>query len=831
MTTKGLNNFFDPSRKNTEFKGSVNKLFADLSSGIVNELKQADALNHFVSQKSSAKSRNNSPSLFGGVEKALFNNEDFSVKLDHKNSIRKNNSPQLQQSAPVVDGKLVNNSFSAAFGKNPSILQDQKQGTIPFSPAVPSKKVVLNSGSRVIQDVLKKQGQFGIEGIEQTIRIAPKKDLAKLIATYSNELGKTNKNAKKYLVSLLPGAVASEAKLDTNSQFAVETFASALDDNMSKSQMAEALIRYSRLVSNMYPEAFKQLETIFSTYAEKAIDPAKKLDSDTKFALDNFALSLNSNMTKEQMTEALTRYSRLVSNKFPDAFKQLETTLSSYMHKAFDPNSVMDGNTHMAISYFPSALNENMTRDQMEEMLVRYSRLLSNRHPEAFKLLESVFSANIGKALDENKLSQRQADKVVQRFEEKINWNNLSKEEFDKLYKDHFDELSIKSSKALLQMDLIKNEKAKGFKLKEEEEKNDHSTFEKIKKDFNSLVEGVNELDNRVQNAVYELKNTYNEYNQTLKKQEITRMLSEKDEADTVHAGISKDMKYNDIASMQIKDNYNDGMAVDITPPEKEKVDETKKEELSEYDMVRSLKRNDLKQEMTKLEKEDKADMMYDVPTFHLVNGVQSLSHEEQLKALTSVRFEEALIRDMPRKQLIDMLPDAYEMIPALMVMKGDDSDDNNGMGLVKKAISTKHGGGEDAMNKMMPEEKSVMNMEGVSDYQQARFAVAELSNDDAQKLKKILVSMLDEQKLLKLNWFCGKSAQEMAKELPYYVMNDQLRKFNKPQIIEAYKNLDESYMEERAEMLSNRKMTKSLVKVMDRKEIEEKQIFEKGVK
>jgi len=236
---------------------------------------------------------------------------------------------------------------------------------------------------------------------------------AKLDNAYSNALG---------------NAFTPDNTMDAQSKNAISNFRTAINPSMTRDEMMETYIRFSREVSIKFPEAWNELESILSNSLPSAYKPDTSMDAPSKSAIANFRSAINAGMTADEMNETFLRFSREVSIKFPAAWNQLESTLNNYLPNARKIDTSMDDQSRNAVANFKTALNTNMTKDEMTETFLRFTREVSINFPDAKKELESTLNQQVPNAFKHNTKSDPASEQAVSDFKTSIGQNHTKED-------------------------------------------------------------------------------------------------------------------------------------------------------------------------------------------------------------------------------------------------------------------------------------------------------------------------------------------------------------------------------------------------------------------
>lgn len=495
---------------------------------------------------------------------------------------------------------------------------------------------------------------------------------AALDKAYSNALGKAH---------------TPNNTMDAQSKNAISGFKGSVNSSMTADEMNETFLRFIRDVSVKYPEAWKEMESILTNYMANARKEETSMDDQSKNAIVNFKQTINASMTKDEMVETFIRFSREVSVKYPDAWKELESVLTNQVGNAYQPNTLSDSASEQAVDEFKNALTNDLTKDDLVEMFLRFSREISVNYSEKRKELVDVLNNSLTYAYNPDTTIDKHSEELVNSFATLVETQTFDKEGFENTFANYFKQIGLNLSKARKMMTDIKS-----AKLSESEDATQSRFSEvvdsnKIGKEFEKLTLEANQINEKVQNKASDLQNIYNEDDQTYKRDEITKLMGEKYQKDATYHSLMANINSNSTASSNVKDDYLFNMTADIVPPDKKAILERGSQGLTEWDMMRTMRRDEMKNLMYQLPQEELTEILYAVPKTTLLNGLEMLPQDQQLDVLTNSRYADALMREMPRKQLVEMLPDAYEMLPILMMLGKTENGFKNGAELIEDTV------------------------------------------------------------------------------------------------------------------------------------------------
>ena len=537
------------------------------------------------------------------------------------------------------------------------------------------------------------QSRNAITNFSSTINSSMTKDqMMETYIRFSREISVNYPQAWQELESILnnslPNAYKVDNTMDDQSRNAISNFRSAINSGMTADEMNETFLRFSREVSIKYPEAWKELEGTLANYLPQAFVADTTMDNQSRNAITNFKTSISDNMTEDEMVEMFLRFTREVSINFPQAFNELESILGQNIPNAFKENTTTDAESEQAVSDFKNSIKKENTKDDLIEMFLRYSRNISIKYPEKKNELLAALNQSLPNAFKPDTTIDNDSKKLVKDFETIITTKELGKDDFNNLFQDYFKQIGLNLTKARKMMNDMRTTKVGDSIKKTESTSLEDQQKDVLKSSFAKLVEKTDTLNYKVQQNSRELAGIYNLDDQNNKKAEIDKLMESKNGNDDAYFSLMSSINGNEQASFEIKDDYLFSMSVEkVSPDKKERLDrDTQK--VTEYDMLRTMRRDELKGMVNEIPQEALTDILYNVPKYHLINGLTLLPHEEQIEALTTNRFEDALLREMPRKDLIEQLPDAYEMLPVLMMTGKSETGFRMGTDLIEDTIT-----------------------------------------------------------------------------------------------------------------------------------------------
>jgi hypothetical protein len=515
-------------------------------------------------------------------------------------------------------------------------------------------------------------------------------EMVELFTRFSREISINFPAAWKELEGILSNQISNakstQVSMDGQSKNAISSFKSSLSDNMTKDEMVELFTRFSREISVNYPQAWKELSSILANTLAIAYVPNTNMDASSKGAISNFRSMVNSDLTKDEMVELFVRFSREISVKFPAAWKELTSVLNNNLGTAFKPDMSMDNQSRNAISSFKSTLNASMTKDQMIETFVRFSRLISVNYPQAWKELESNLSQQVPNAFKPVTTIDDNSKDLATEFVDRVSLEKLSSDELDSLFGEYLKGISLKFVDAKKKVETAYQQNTKKSEELDKSETKEVKTSEGIVKQFKHVVEKVNHLDNKVRQLSAELAGAENknQINNTL--QAINQIQGKKEMFDSAYNGIMHKAADNKVALSNLSDEYKTKLDVSKDSPEERELQEKEMKKLTRWDMLREMRRKEVLGILGDQKKDNLVEQLTSVPKFILKKILTSQVHAEQVRLLLSQKYPESMLREIPKGNAKKQLPKADDMLPVLM-MQGRLSSGATGMELIKGII------------------------------------------------------------------------------------------------------------------------------------------------
>lgn len=536
------------------------------------------------------------------------------------------------------------------------------------------------------------QSRSAIDNFKSALNSSLTKDeMVELFTRFSREISINYPAAWKELENTLsnmtPSAFKADNTMDSQSRNAISNFKSSINPGLTKDEMVEMFTRFSREISVKYPAAWKELEGILANTLADAFVPDNTMDSYSRNAISNFRSTINSDLSQDEMVELFTRFSREVSIKFPKAWKELESILNNNISSAFVADTSMDSNSKNAISNFKSTISSSMTKDQMIELFVRFSREISINYPQAWNQLESVLAKEVPNAYKPVTTIDETSKDLATEFVNRVSLEKLSSEELEDLFGDYLKQVSLKFVDAKKEIETAYQQNTKKSEIADKQTTKEIDSSEDILKFFNNLVNKVNHLDNKVQNLGNDLAGADNKFEINNKLQEISKIEDKKSTLDLSYSKVLSNINGNKEASEKFSADYKTELNVSKARPNDKKLQEKEMKQLTRWDMLREMRRKEVLGILNEQKKDALVDQLTSVPKFILKKVLLNENHDSQCKILMTQKFPESLLRKIPKSNAKKQLPKAEDMLP-VMLMSGQLSNGQTGMELIKSVIT-----------------------------------------------------------------------------------------------------------------------------------------------
>lgn len=388
--------------------------------------------------------------------------------------------------------------------------------------------------------------------------------------------------------------------------------------------------------------------------------------------------------------------------------------------------------------------------------------------------------------------------------------NSLSKTNYTLLNSTSNDNKAVETSKII-------NSNLKNAKTGNTTERNKQKQAQSVAnplETFQSLTNYAENTDSKINYLSDALKVSFDKNDQKEKIAEIGSLMTEKANKAGDYSGLHKEISNNHTTKSKISRINNFNKKADLSAPSEKQIIETDANNLNDWDKLRSLSRNDLKNMITRTPKDEMVNVLYEVPKNQLVKSLRQISKEQKLEILQQSHFAEVLIREIPKPELIKSLPNNQQLLPKLMKISNTKNSKNTSQESITNAnpVSTQTNitkGNKIASNKIKPMSRIISNSKDSMD-------ISNLGDREQQRLKKSILTSISNNDLLRLNYEMGIGAKEIAKNIPNNILNKQLGDLNKPQCIEGFKILDQNQIMDNLKGFSSVKLAKVTMDVVD---------------
>ena len=619
--------------------------------------------------------------------------KDVEVKAENnKVSVTEQSSADSQSEYAVSSFESIVQSYEFTPAELMSLYAQYNLQVSNLSPESKTKldtalrSALFNAFSPVV--TMDNQSENAIANFKSALNSSLTKDeMVELFIRFSREISINFPQAWKDLESILnnmePNAFVENTSMDNQSENAIANFKSNINPNLTKDDLVELFVRFSREISVKYPDAWKELSNLLTNALSDAYVPDNSIDNQSINAISNFRSTLNSDLTRDEMVELFVRFSREISIKFPKAWNQLESALNNMISSAFVVNNTMDAQSENAIANFKTTINESMTKDQMIELFVRFSREISINYPQAWKELESILSQEVDNAFKPVTTIDDSSKDLASEFVNKVSLENLSTDELETLFGDYLKLVSLKFVDAKKKIESAYQRNTKEAELKDKGAIKEEKSSDNLISFFKNVANKVNNLDAKVQDLGFELANADNKDEINNKITEIDKIQGEKDTLDLAYNKVTRNIFGNKFANNQFNDNYKTNLNVSKDRPNDRNLEEKEMQQITRWDMLRQMRRKEVLGILNDRSKDELVEQLTSVPKFILKRILLNQVHDQQCEILMTQRYPEALLRDIPRSNAKKQLPKAEDMLP-LLLMTGQLSCGQNGADVIK---------------------------------------------------------------------------------------------------------------------------------------------------
>jgi hypothetical protein len=516
-------------------------------------------------------------------------------------------------------------------------------------------------------------------------------EMVELFVRFSREISINYPEAWNELVSILnnniPSAFKPDMKMDSQAAIAISNFRSSINPELTRAEMIELFVRFSREISIKYPDAWNELSGILANSMASAYVPDNTMDSQSRHAISNFRSTINSELTKDEMIELFVRFSREISVKFPDAWKELTGVLNNNLSIAFKPDTSMDSYSQKAVSDFKTALDCSMTKDQMIETFIRFSRMISVKYPDAWKDLEGTLAQHISNAFKPVTTIDENSRDLAIEFVNKVDIEDLSTQELEDLFGEYLKQISLKFVDAKKKVEsAYQGNIHKSLEL-DKDKKQEENESTNVVKEFKNVIDVVNRLDNNARNLSFELSRANKKDEINKKMNEIKTVETSKELLDINYSRVMTDARKNPVTFNTVNDTYIQDLNISKDSANDRELQEMEMQELTRWDMLREMRREEVLDILNNQKKDDLTEQLISIPKFLLKRILLNQVHDEQCRILMSNKFPESILRKIPEGNAIKQLPKAEDLLPILL-MTGQLSNGQTGMELMKNIIA-----------------------------------------------------------------------------------------------------------------------------------------------
>lgn len=547
-----------------------------------------------------------------------------------------------------------------------------------------------------IPDVsMDESSRMAIAGFSQAIKpeFMTRDTLEELFVRFSREISIAFPAAWSELQAILSlalsDAFAPDTSMDDSSRSAIAGFSQSIKPEfMTRDELEELFVRFSREVSVSFPVAWNQLQGMLSLAVANAFAPDTSMDTSSRAAISGFSQAIKPEyMTRDELEELFVRFSREVSTRFPAAWAELQGTLNTSLPNALVLDTSMDDSSRAAIAGFSLEIKPDiMTREQLETSFLRFTREISVKFPAAWAELQAVLNNALPHAFVPDTSMDSATKSLVDEFESTITTGTFTEDQLESIFADYMRQVPLMFPVVKSIIETTASNKRGDAELLDKKLVGEDHEYEAINKDFMQLSKISNDLNLKAQDISKDLRSAINKDDIKVNVDKLQKIESEKSSLDSTYSISKLDMDSNIKATNNISDDYTQKLDLSYEKKDDRSLFELDTNELSNWDMLRMLRRNEVLDVMYDMPKDELADCLHSVPKYLLKQSLTQLPVEDMCRVLFNARFPEALLREMPRNKAIELLPSADQMLPILMNM-GQIGGFRNGCDLLEEVI------------------------------------------------------------------------------------------------------------------------------------------------
>jgi hypothetical protein len=458
-----------------------------------------------------------------------------------------------------------------------------------------------------------------------------------------------------------------------SSNLMLQVFTSQIrPESMTKEEILDIFQKFTREISINDHNSWNKFYEILNNNIENSFQPDNTLDIAHRNLLINFEQAiLPKTMTREEIMDLFLRYSREVSNSYPEAWKQLNQLLIDKLPGAFSPDNTIDeAHKNLLINFDQAIAPDSMTKEEIMHMYIQFARDISNSYPEAWKLLDLQLQNELPYAFEPDTTMDHDTRELISQFKTLIDSQYLNSSQLNTIFADYLVQVPLRftEAKKILELDTLN-------KLNQSEHKDKQENYDKIqsrilKKEHQQITDNAKLLNDQARKLGDEIKLETNRDQIGEKERQIKGIQEDKKSLDALYRSSIVNINGNHNATQSIMDDYIHELSLSFDKKDTKELFDFESEELTDWDMLRTLRREDLLDNLNELPKEKLVEHLYVVPKFTLKRVLTQLPEEDMCRVLFNARYPEALLRAMPRKKAIELLPAPHEMLPILMNFK-----------------------------------------------------------------------------------------------------------------------------------------------------------------
>ncbi|MEW5820376.1 MAG: hypothetical protein AB1782_09320, partial [Cyanobacteriota bacterium] len=376
-------------------------------------------------------------------------------------------------------------------------------------------------------------------------------------------------------------------------------------------------------------------------------------------------------MTREDLETLFVRFSREISVNFPEAWAQMHGILNTALPDAFVPDTSMDDTSRLAIDQFAMTIKpEVMTREDLETLFVRFSREISVNFPEAWAIMSNLLNNALPYAYEPDLTIDDDTKLVVQDFQSLLHNQEFSSKELNSIFTDYIRQIPLQHSKGISSLEKAMTNKFHEADIKDKQTRKMNEECNQVENKYKCISSEAKDIDLEAQQISKELKQSINKDDIYYGQQKLKSIQKDKKSLDASYSGLLWGLNNNIKANDNFTDDYVHEITISFDKKNREELFEINSKELTNWDMLRTLRRKEVLDVLYEVPQDELVEHLYVVPKHILQKALIGLPVEDMCRVLFNARYPEALLRAMPRKKAVELLPPPKEMLAVLMNLK-----------------------------------------------------------------------------------------------------------------------------------------------------------------